>query len=109
MKFFIALIAVAIGVVLSTVADVYLKESKFSNFNFIILGIILYALGALPVALAFKYVDFSVVFFIWEAMATILGVGLGIVLFKEHFSYLKFAAFASAMLALILSYIASLR
>jgi len=107
MKFFFAIIAFAIAVALSTIADVYLKKSQLSNYKFIVLGIVLYAAGALPVAFAFKVVDFSLVFFIWQAIAIILGLGLGMALFHEQFSLLKFAAFIAALVALFLSYLAS--
>lgn len=106
MKFFVSVIAVAFAVVLSTIADVFLKKSQLSNFNYVCLGVLFYALGALPVALAFKLVDFSLVFFIWEVIAVILGLGLGIFLFKEQFSVLKFVVLISAIITLVLSYIA---
>ena len=107
MKFFWPFIFVVIGVIISTIADIFLKESKFQNHSYIIIGILLYAVGALPVAAAFKLIDFSVVFFIWEAVAVICGLVLGILLFNENHSYLKFLAFGFAILALVFSYLAS--
>ena len=107
MKYLIATLSVAIAVILATIADVYLKKSQLSNYKYILVGIVLYALGALPVAVAFKTVDFSLVFFIWEALAIILGLGLGIIIFKEHFSALKVGAFVAALVSLALCYFAS--
>lgn len=107
MKPLLPIIFIGAAVVLSTVADVLLKKSQLQNYSYIAIGVLLYALGALPVAAAFKVIDFSVVFFIWEAFAVILGLVLGIVLFKEGVSLLKFGAFFFALVSLALSYAAS--
>lgn len=107
MKFLIPIILVSIAVAISTWADVLFKKSQFANVGYVFWGIILYAIGAIPVALAFKFIDFSLVFFIWEGIAIILGLSLGLIIFKEGFSILKFAAFASAFMTLIFSYFAS--
>lgn len=107
MKIFIAIISVAVAVLLSTFADIYLKKSHFSNYKYFIIGAILYAVGAIPVALAFKIVDFSLVFFIWEAFAILLGLVLGIMLFKENLSVLKILAFSTALISLLFSYLSS--
>lgn len=107
MKFIYALGAIALAVVISTVADVFLKKSDLSNANYLVLGILLYAIAAPAVAIGFNLVDFSVVFFIWEAVAIVLGLALGIIMFGEQLSLLKFLAFASSFLAVIFSYYAS--
>lgn len=107
MKPIIAIISVALAVLLSTVADVYLKKSHLTNFRYLIIGIILYAVAALPIALAFKIVDFSLVFFLWEAFAILLGVILGIIIFKENFSIFKTLACTTALISLLFSYLAA--
>lgn len=107
MKIFVAIVAVAVAVLLSTVADVCLKESHLTNVKYLTIGIILYALGAVPIALAFGIVDFSLIFFIWEAFAVLSGVVLGIILFKENFSILKTLACTTALVSLLFSYLAS--
>jgi multidrug transporter EmrE-like cation transporter len=107
MKFIFALLAVSIAVAISTVADVFLKKSQLSNYNYVIVGILLYALGAVPVSVGFKLVDFSVVFFIWQAVSVALGLSIGILLFKEDFSWLKVVAFTLSLLAITFSYLAT--
>lgn len=107
MKPFIPFLLVALGVVLATIADVFLKKSHMDSVPYLAVGIVLYAIGALPIAAAFRVMDFSVVFFVWEGVAILLGLVLGIMLFKEQFSLLKVAAFLSASLALVFSYLAS--
>jgi|GEM_PF-3480212 len=107
MKFLLPIFFVAVAVVISTIADVFLKKSQLQNHLFILLGVVLYAIAALPVAAAFKLIDFSVVFFIWEAVAIILALILGTAIFKESFSALKFSAFVFALISLVFSYLAS--
>lgn len=109
MKHTVPILFVSLAVVLSTIADVFLKKSQMQNYSQISIGVLLYALGALPVAAAFKLIDFSLVFFIWEAVAIILGVTLGIIIFREDFSWFKFGAFFFAAISLVLSYLASSR
>ena len=107
MKFLLPIFLVAVAVVISTIADILLKKSQLQNHSLVLLGAVLYAVAALPVAAAFKLIDFSLVFFIWEAVAIILGLVLGIVMFKESFSVLKFSAFVFALTSLVLSYLGS--
>jgi multidrug transporter EmrE-like cation transporter len=98
---------VAAGVVLATIADVFLKKSGLTHPFYLTVGIGLYALGAFPIAVAFKLIDFSIVFFAWEGIAILLGLALGVLVFQEHLSGLKIAAFGAASLALVLSYLAA--
>jgi len=107
MKPFVLFLFVAIGVILATVADVFLKKSNLEHAPYLAVGIFLYAIGALPIAAAFRMTDFSMVFFVFEGVAILLGLALGVILFKEHLSLLKVAAFLSASLALMFSYLAS--
>lgn len=107
MKFFYAVLAVTIAVVISSIADIYLKKSHLTNLNYIIIGTILYAIAAPAVAVGFKIVDFSIVFFIWEAVAIVLGISLGVIFFKEELSIMKIAAFSFSIVALIFSYLSS--
>ena len=98
---------VALAVLVSTVADVYLKKSNLENYSYLTWGVLLYALAALPVAFAFRTIDFSVVFFIWEALAIILAVVFGIAIFGETLSWQKCAAFFFSALALVFSYLST--
>ncbi len=107
MKFFFAILAISIAVAVSSVADIYLKKSQLTNTNYILIGMMLYAVAAPAVAIGFKIVDFSVVFFIWEAVAIVLGLSFGIVFFKEELSVLKVAAFVFTLIALVFSYLSS--
>lgn len=98
---------VATGVVIATIADVFLKKSGLTNPLYLTAGMVLYALGALPIAAAFKLIDFSLVFFAFEGFAILLALSLGVLVFQEHLSALKISAFVAALLTLLLSYLAS--
>lgn len=98
---------VALAVIVSTIADVYLKKFNADNPTYLLWGVLLYASAAFPVALAFRIIDFSVMFFIWEALAIILGVVLGIAIFDETISWQKSAALIFSVLALVFSYLST--
>jgi len=107
MKQIIGMAAVLFGVIFSAVADIYLKKSDFSDYKLFLIGLSLYAFAALPTAFAFKFIDFGIVYLAWEAMAVILGLGIGAYLFNEGITPLKIAALSAALLAVVLSYLAS--
>lgn len=107
MKFFYLAVAIAVAVGFSSLADVYLKKSHFTFGTAMLVGVLFYALAAPPAAIAFKLVDFSLVFIIWEALAIIAGITLGIVIFHESISLMKVAAIASSFVALLFSYLAT--
>lgn len=107
MKFILALTTITVAVIISSVADVFLKKSELTHLSYIILGTVLYAAAAPIIAISFKAVDFSLVFFIWEAVAIVTGITLGIIFFKENLSLYKFAAFFFSFVALYFSYLAS--
>ncbi len=98
------MLAVAIGVSLAALADVFLKKSGFHPGVGIVVGLVLYALVAFPVAYAFKYISFGSLFIIWEAADVFLGVILGTVLFHEALSLQRLVAMALALGAMWLGY-----
>lgn len=109
MKFFYALVVITIAVAISSLADIYLKKSELSFGNYMIWGIVLYAIAAPIVAVGFKLVDFSVIFFIWEAVAIMLGITLGVFIFHEKLSIMKYFALFFSFIALIFSYLSSIK
>lgn len=103
-KAFISLILILSGVAVSMLGDVYLKKSEVYNYKLLILGTLLYAFGAIPVAFAFKKIDFGSVFLIWEATTVISALVIASLVFKEHFSVYKCIALFLALGAAYFSY-----
>ncbi len=65
---------------------------------------VFYALGALPVAFAFKKLQFGTVFLIWEAFSVIIALILAGFLFHEPLTAYKIIALLLAIGALCFSY-----
>jgi len=107
MRYFYLAFAIAVAVGFSSLADVFLKKSHFTLGSAMLLGVLFYALAAPPAAIAFKLVDFSIVFIIWEALAIAMGITLGIVVFHESLSVIKIAAIGASFVTLFLSYLAT--
>lgn len=97
-------ILIAVGVGLTILADIFLKKSNFSNWSFIVLGAVLYMLVALPVAVAYKYMKFGDLFFIWEGIFIVLGIIIATIFYKEPFTAYRLGAIVLALGALYLSY-----
>jgi multidrug transporter EmrE-like cation transporter len=104
MKILITSLALALGVALTLFADIALKKSDFSHTRWIILGITLYGLTAIPVAILFRLVPFGNLFIIWEAAYLILGIFTATVFYSEAFTLYRFLALAFSLLAVWLSY-----
>lgn len=103
-KILSSLILIVAGVALSMVGDVFLKKSHTENYKLFAAGVFFYALGALPVAFAFKKIEFGSVFLIWEAATIILALAIAALYFKEDFSVYKLIALALALGAAYFSY-----
>jgi len=97
-------ILVSSGVALTVLADVLLKKSAGQNARFFVLGVILYALVAIPVTLAFRITEFGPLFIIWEAVTVALGLVISAVVFRETMTIQRSVAFILTIAALILSY-----
>lgn len=93
------------GVALTVLADVLLKKSGGQNVRFIVLGVILYALVAIPVTFAFRITEFGLLFIIWEAVTVALGLVISAVVFRETLTFQRSMAFLLTIAALILSYV----
>jgi multidrug transporter EmrE-like cation transporter len=92
------------GVAFSMVGDVFLKKSHMNNYKLFALGIFFYALGAVPVAFAFKKIEFGSVFLIWEAVTVIAALSIASLVFKESFTMYKAIALLLALGAAYFSY-----
>lgn len=62
MRYFLFALFIAAAVGIEVVADIFLKKSGLTNYRYIIIGILLYAVIGIPVALAFNYSDFGALF-----------------------------------------------
>ncbi len=100
-----ASIAIILGIASSIMGDVYLKRSGFYDTRLLLLGILFYALGALPVAYAFNKMQFGIVFLIWEAFTVIVALIVASILFKEPLTTYKMVALLLAVGALCFSYL----
>jgi len=97
-------ILVLTGVLLTVLADVFLKRSGGQNPGLLIFGLVLYASVAYPVALAFRLTDFGELFLIWEAATVVLGIGVATLVFQEDLSVQRVLAVILVIVALALSY-----
>jgi multidrug transporter EmrE-like cation transporter len=104
MKLILLILLVCGGVLLTVLADVFLKKSSGQNVGFLILGLILYASVAYPVALAFRLTEFGELFLIWETATVILGIAIATAVFRERLSLQRVLALILVITALILSY-----
>jgi multidrug transporter EmrE-like cation transporter len=58
-KILSSFLLIVIGVAFSMVGDVFLKKSHTTDYKLFALGLFFYALGAVPVAFAFKRIEFG--------------------------------------------------
>ncbi len=108
MKFTNIMALLFVGAVLTVVGDAFLKKSNgLQNLSQFSIGLLIYALVAAPIALAFKYIEFSIVFLIWEALNVCIAVLAGYFYFHESFTVLKTLALISALATMTLSYFAN--
>ncbi len=104
MKIFSISLALAFGIALTLLADVVLKKSDFSNTPWLVLGVVLYGLVGIPVAVLFKLVPFGNLFIIWEAAYLVLGIATASVFYGEAFTAYRFLALLFSLVAVWLSY-----
>lgn len=104
MKFLNSFLFITVGVGFSMVADVFLKKSNASNFKFLVVGFIFYGVAALPVAYAFKFLEFGPVFLVWEAITVIAALTIGSLIFGETITFYKSIALVFAIAAIFFAY-----
>lgn len=97
-------IIISAGVIFTLAGDIFLKKSQMTNYWFFGLGLLLYAAGVIPVAIAFKRIDFGSVFLIWEVATVVLALIFASLYFKEPFTTYKGLALLFAVCALYFSY-----
>lgn len=104
MKFLSSFLLIICGVGFSMIADIFLKKSETTNIKFLILGFIFYGLAAVPVAFAFKYLQFGPVFMVWEAVTIISALTIAHFLFGEPLTSYKFMALIFSVVAIFFAY-----
>jgi multidrug transporter EmrE-like cation transporter len=77
---------------LTVIADIYLKESEGKDPKKIGIGIVIYAVIAVPSVLAFKYIQFGTYYLLWEVLTTAIAVMVGTFYFKEKFTLMRLLA-----------------
>jgi multidrug transporter EmrE-like cation transporter len=97
------ILLISSGVALSMIGDVLLKQSAVANLVMLTGGIVFYASGAIPVAIAFKTVDFGSVFLVWEAVTVVAALVVARLLFNEPVTIQRLLALAFALTAIWLS------
>ncbi len=98
------LIFIIISAVLTVIADMYLKMSRFKNRGRIEIGVLLYAIIAIPSALAFKYVQFGSYYLLWEVLTTAAAVVVGTFYFKEKFTFWRFLTILFTLATIFVMY-----
>ena len=93
-----------IGVLFTIAGDVFLKKSQLHDYKFLALGFLLYVIGAIPVAIVFRTMDFGSVFLVWEALTVMLAMGIAVLYFGEGLTAYKTLALLFALSALYFSY-----
>ncbi len=92
------------GAGLTLLGDVFLNKSHLDNHGLLALGMLFYLLGVIPVAIAFKKIEFGPVFLIWEAVTVILALIIASIYFKEPFTLYRVIALVLAVGAVFFSY-----
>lgn len=104
MKIFLSSLLIFVGVGVSMVGDVFLKKSGASDIKMLLLGFFFYGLGAFPIAFTFKYLDFGVVFLVWQAITLIAALIIGKMMFGEIITTNKIISLLLISVAMILAY-----
>ena len=104
MEFLNSFYWIVIGVSFTMAGDVFLKKSQVTNHWYLVLGLILYSCGVIPVVIVFRKIDFGSVFLVWEALTVILAMIIASLYFKESFTVYKGLALVFALSALYFSY-----
>lgn len=103
-KFIKSFLIIFLGVGFTLAGDIFLKKSVVEGNWFLVFGIFLYICGIIPVAIAFRMIDFGSVFLIWEALTVLLALIFATLYFKESFTFYKGIALIFAVLSLYFSY-----
>lgn len=98
-----AALMILIGVTSCIVADVYLKNSRGIRAPDLAMGTLLYALAAIPVAIAFQTVEFGLLFLLWEALNVLAGLVISHIWYGEPLSSVRVVAAGLALGALLLA------
>ncbi len=104
MKIFITSLWLALGVVLTLLADVALKRSDLFALKWLLVGVVLYGLVAIPVAILFRMVEFGNLFIIWEAAYLILGIVVATLFYREPLTSYRITALILSIIAMVLAY-----
>lgn len=104
MRFAFLTVLIALGVTLTVAADVFLKKSSALDLRYLSTGALLYALVAIPVALAYREVSFSALFLIWEGVMILLGLAVGALVYGETITARTAIAALLAIISMLLVY-----
>lgn len=99
-----AFLLIVAGVTGSLTADVFLKRSDSSHAIDFLVGMVLYAVTAIPAALALRRIAFAPFFIVWEAIMVLAGITLAYAAYGEPMTITRAVAVAFAVAAVILSY-----
>lgn len=95
---------IASGVGATVIADMFLKRGAPLNSRSVAIGAALYALVAIPVALAYREISFNALFIIWEGLTILVGLAIGILWFHEPMTTRTVIAALFAIAAMALMY-----
>jgi multidrug transporter EmrE-like cation transporter len=98
------IILVIIGSGLTVIADTYLKQSKGKDYGKIELGVLLYALIAIPSVFAFKYIQFGIFYLLWEVLTTAIAIVVGTFYFREKFTVMRLLAVVLTLATILAIY-----
>ena len=104
MRVISSLAIIIVGVIFSIAGDVFLKQSNFSNHKYLLVGMFLYALAGIPVALVFKKLEFGTVFLVWQAVNLVGVMTIAYFIYHEAFTFNKTMALVFTLVALYFSY-----
>jgi len=93
----------SLGVSLTLAGDVFLKRSNGAqSVPNLLLGLLFYSLGCIPVIFIFRMVQFGQVFIAWEALTVVLAVLIGRAFFGEAITTSRLIAVMLVVGALVL-------
>jgi multidrug transporter EmrE-like cation transporter len=92
-----------VGVGLTVLADVFLKDSHFSRNGKLAMGVLIYGSTAIFVAGAFRVSTFGSVFTLWESATVIIGILVAASRYHEPLTATRILAVLFAIIAAFLS------
>lgn len=103
MQKFVFLLIMILAVTAEVVGDFFFKKWSISdNIELLNFGIIFYFTGALMWALSLKFESLSKAIIVFVLMTLVLGVALGVIVFKEELSLANKFGLVFAVLGLVL-------